>query len=300
MAYLMAHFIGEQIDGEQIYFSVSKDGLYWKDLSINPVLRSPLGEKGVRDPFIIKCPKTDKYFMIATDLRIQAGKGWHVAQYEGSKDLIIWESSDLVNWSAPRKCRVAVEEAGCAWAPESIYDVEKEAFFVFWASMVKLDEDVEAKQRIYGSYTTDFMTFTEPFIYAKAAHHLIDMTIIYENGWYYRFVKDETTKLVKMDKVKSLQDSTPVDIEVHALDGHLVEGPQTYQLPDGRWCLIVDRFVEGKGYLPLVCTDLEKGDFEVVPESDYDFGKLKKRHGSVIEITGEEMRRLVDVFGSKE
>ncbi len=26
-AYLFAHFIGEQKDGEQIYFSVSRDGL---------------------------------------------------------------------------------------------------------------------------------------------------------------------------------------------------------------------------------------------------------------------------------
>ncbi len=31
-AYLFAHFIGEQKDGEQIYFSVSRDGLHWKDL----------------------------------------------------------------------------------------------------------------------------------------------------------------------------------------------------------------------------------------------------------------------------
>jgi len=297
MAYLMAHFIGEQIDGEQIYFSVSEDGLYWKDLSINPILRSELGEKGVRDPFIIKCPKTGKYFMIATDLRIQAGKGWNIAQYEGSRDLIIWESLNLIEWSKPWNVTVAVEDAGCAWAPESIYDHERKAFFVFWASMVKFDEDVEAKQRIYGSYTTDFVTFTQAFVYAKAAHHLIDMNIIYENGWYYRFVKDETTKLVKMDKVKNLQDSSPIDIEVQALDGHLVEGPQTYQLPDGKWCLIVDRFVEGKGYLPLVCTSLETGDFEVVSEDNYDFGKLKKRHGSVIEITKEEMTRLAEYFG---
>lgn len=31
-AYLFAHFIREQKDGEQIYFSVSRDGLHWKDL----------------------------------------------------------------------------------------------------------------------------------------------------------------------------------------------------------------------------------------------------------------------------
>lgn len=296
MAYLMTHFIGEQKNGEQVYFAVSKDGLHWKDLSNKPILTSSLGEEGVRDPFIIKCPKTNKYFIIATDLRIEKGLGWQVAQYSGSKSLIIWESFDLTNWSEPRMCEVADELAGCAWAPESIYDEEKEAFFVFWASMVKLDGDEVAKQRIYGSYTTDFRTFSDPFIYAVAKNHLIDMNIVYEDGWYYRFVKDETTKLVKMDKVESLQDSEPIDIYVDALEDQIVEGPQTYQLPDGRWCLIVDRFAEDKGYLPFICDDLKTGKFSVVSDEDYDFGHLKKRHGSVIKITDDELDALEQFF----
>ena len=80
------------------------------------------------------------------------------------------------------------------WAPESIYDPEKESFFVFWASMVKLGEDIKAKQRIYGAYTKDFCTFTEPFVFMEQENHVIDSTIVEENGWYYRFSKDETVK----------------------------------------------------------------------------------------------------------
>lgn len=30
--YLFVHFIGEQKDGEQVYFSVSRDGLHWQEL----------------------------------------------------------------------------------------------------------------------------------------------------------------------------------------------------------------------------------------------------------------------------
>lgn len=49
--YLLAHFIGEQPDGEQVYFSYSEDGLHWKDLNGGqPVLRSDLGEKGGKRP----------------------------------------------------------------------------------------------------------------------------------------------------------------------------------------------------------------------------------------------------------
>lgn len=45
--YLFVHFIGEQPDGEQVYFSYSEDGLHWKDLNGgSPVLFSDLGEKG--------------------------------------------------------------------------------------------------------------------------------------------------------------------------------------------------------------------------------------------------------------
>lgn len=46
-AYLFTHFIGEQKDGEQVYFSISKDGLNFLDLNQGtPILKSKLGEKG--------------------------------------------------------------------------------------------------------------------------------------------------------------------------------------------------------------------------------------------------------------
>lgn len=45
--YLFVHFIGEQKDGEQIYFSLSKEGLFWRDLNNSkPILCSRIGEKG--------------------------------------------------------------------------------------------------------------------------------------------------------------------------------------------------------------------------------------------------------------
>ena len=46
--YLFVHFTGEQQYGEQIYFSISRDGLHWKDLNGHrPVLYSDIGEKQV-------------------------------------------------------------------------------------------------------------------------------------------------------------------------------------------------------------------------------------------------------------
>ena len=77
-----------------------------------------------------------------------------------------------------------------------------------------------------------------------------------------------------------------------------VEGPEIYPLPEeGKWCLIVDRFMEGKGYLPLVTDHLEKGDFRVLSEDEFDMGSNRKRHGGVMKLTAEEYQRLKDYYG---
>ena len=112
--YLFVHFIGEEKDGEQIYFSLSRDGLHWEDLNAGkPVLYSRIGEAGARDPFLIRSPWQEegkpKYFLIATDLRIEAGKGWQSAQYAGSRDILVWESENLTQWKGPRAHTIGVE-----------------------------------------------------------------------------------------------------------------------------------------------------------------------------------------------
>ncbi len=296
--YLFVHFIGEQKDGEQIYFSLSKDGLHWQDLNgYRPILYSGIGEKGVRDPFCVRDEKNGKFYLIATDLRIEAGKGWDSAVHSGSRDLIVWESNDLVHWSKERSITVGVEGAGCVWAPEAVYDPQKEAFFVFWASHVKKEENREGKHRIYGAYTKDFREFSPAAEYLEKACDVIDTTMLYENGRYYRFSKDETTKRICMERAESLSGSFE-EIKSGVLeDLYGVEGPEIYVLPDGRYCLIVDQFAAGKGYLPLVTTDLDSGAFTILPNRDYDLGVLKKRHGGILKITDEEYDRLLSAYG---
>ena len=74
-------------------------------------------------PFIIRSPEGDKFYLIATDLKINGGNGWDAAQNSGSQSLMIWESTDLVNWSEQRMVEVSAKiEAGCTWAPEATYD----------------------------------------------------------------------------------------------------------------------------------------------------------------------------------
>ena len=295
--YLFVHFTGEHEDGEQIYMALSRDGLHFTDLSREPVLRSDVGMRGVRDPFPVRDPHTGKVYILATDLRISAGLGWGAAQYEGSRDIVVWESENLVAWSPARAVTVGIPEAGCVWAPEAVYDPGRDAFFVFFASMVRTGEE-EPKQRIYACTTKDFVTFTEPVQWIERPGHIIDTTVFEEGGRLFRVSGDDATKRLLFETADSLRGEwTTVPSEtLAALPG--VEGPETYLLPDGRTrCLIADDIWRGLGYLPMVTGAPGREDWRLLGAGEYDMGGLKKRHGGVLRITEEEVLRLEARFG---
>ena len=72
-AYVWAFFTGEGVGGEKISLAASKgnDALDWNTLNNGtPLFTSEFGEKGLRDPFIMKSKDGDKFYMLATDLKI--------------------------------------------------------------------------------------------------------------------------------------------------------------------------------------------------------------------------------------
>ena len=293
--YLFVHFTGEQPMGEQIYFSLSRDGMHWNDLNGGkPVLVSEIGEKGVRDPFILRNPLNGKYVIIATDLRIEAGDGWDAAQHAGSRNLIVWQSDNMTDWEGPESHEVGIPEAGCVWAPEAIFDEERQEFLVFWASMVKEAGDEASKQRIYASRTKDFHCFTPAEKFQEGENHIIDTTILKAGEYYYRFAKDETVKNIRLDRSRSLDKDGFEPVEAPVLNALMgVEGPEAFKFNDRQeWCLMVDRFAEDKGYLPLLSGDFGSGVFRIPEDGEYDLGKTKKRHGGIMNLTEEEYAAL--------
>lgn len=298
-AYLFVHFTNNgKEDKEHIWFSVSRDGLKWTDLGgEEPFITSEKGTTGIRDPFIVYDEKKKKYFMIGTDLCTTKGGNWYDYSHKGSRKLIVWESEDLVSWSEGRLAEVGIEKAGCVWAPEAIYCKEEEKWFVFFASNVKEKGDLKHKQMIYGTFTEDFVNFTQTFKYMEAKTAIIDTNIVWDNGWYYRFSKDETHKKIIVERCRKLipdAENQFEEIESELLEGFFgLEGPEAYYLEEQKkWCLIVDQYHTGKGYLPLLCDDLSTGNFYIPAEGEYDMAKRKKRHGGVIRISDEEYERL--------
>ncbi|MDD6550515.1 MAG: family 43 glycosylhydrolase [Lachnospiraceae bacterium] len=324
--YLFAFFKGENnkslnYQGEQIYFDDSEDGLHWYELNHGKaVISSTLGDKGLRDPFIIRSAEGDKFYMIATDLRIDNGAGWGAAQYSGSKYIEIWESTDLVNWSAQRQAKVATADAGCTWAPEAVYDDTTGEYMVFWASMVN------GVHHVFYCTTRDFYHFsdTKEWITLKNKNgkviSVIDTTVTaVENPdgskTYYRMSKVEAGSEAALEdgdhengKYEILERSdsllgTWTRIKSQSLnDNQWVEGGTIFKFNDDdsngqdKWCLLLDNF-GGIGYYPLWTTDLGSGEFTRYEKSEYSFPSLL-RHGTVIPITDEEFQAVEDYYGS--
>ena len=188
-AYLFGHFIGEGYGetrdgvkvatGEQMFFALADvgEGLHFKDMNgssmsnLKPVLTSTVGERGVRDPFMLRSPFGDSFYLIATDLSVYTRGGWNnnagQATKTGSHSIILWESHDLVNWTEGRQIPVAREDAGMAWAPEMIYCEETGEYYIFFSSTVLDDysKGVDAKilerDCVYYTTTRDFKHFGE-------------------------------------------------------------------------------------------------------------------------------------------
>ncbi|MFF8974510.1 family 43 glycosylhydrolase [Streptomyces sp. NPDC014995] len=307
--YLFSYFTGEgTADGEQLYFALSKgnDPLKWRELNNGkPVLTSSLGEKGLRDPFIIRSPEGDKFYQIATDLRIYGNGDWDASQRTGSKSIMVWESTDLVHWTNQRLVKVSPDSAGNTWAPEAYYDARLGEYVVFWAS--KLYDNAAHSGSTYNrmmyATTRDFHTFSEPKVWIDRGYSVIDSTVIQHDGTYYRLSKDErnntsstpNSKFIFEEKSDSLLSTSWTAVAEGIGKGTMsaAEGPLVFKSNTAeKWYAFLDEF-GGRGYIPFETTDLGSGTW--TPSTGYDL-PAKPRHGTVLPVTQAEYDRLLRAY----
>ena len=262
-AYLFGHFVGESYGkqegsvkiatGEQMFFALADvgKGLKFKDLNgstmnnLKPVLSSTVGERGVRDPFMLRSPEGDTFYLIATDLSVYTRGGWGQNNGEtkftinGSHSITLWESHDLVNWTEGRLIEVAAPNAGMAWAPEMIYSEETGEYVIFFSStLIARDENgahpyIEYRDCIYYTTTRDFHHFSETKKFIKnqpypagqedpqkqqdspkalnnGERKIIDASVMKIGDWYYSACKDgdnhEKNGGILVQKTKNLFD----------------------------------------------------------------------------------------------
>ncbi|MFJ5994617.1 family 43 glycosylhydrolase [Streptomyces sp. NPDC092370] len=311
--YLFAYFTGEgTADGEQIRYALSRgnDPLHWRELNAGkPVLTSTIGEKGLRDPFVIRSPEGDKFYLIATDLRMyrNSSGSWDQVQRHGSKSIMVWESTDLVHWTDQRLVKVSPDSAGNTWAPEAYWDDELGAYVVFWASKLYADDDPDHKGNTYNKMlyatTQDFRTFSEPKVWNDPGYSVIDSTVVKYKDEYYRYTKDERdpsssspcSKFVTGEKSTSLT-STRYDFVADCIGKAAMdrgEGPTVFKSnTEKKWYLFIDEY-GGRGYIPFETTDLASGKW--TPSENYQL-PVSPRHGTVLPVTQKEYDRLLAAY----
>ncbi len=215
-------------------------------------------DHGLRDPYLIRGSLADgsdknTIRILATDLNIYCrqygsnGENWGrmTSSVEsgdnyaassgsgGSKQLFVYETTDLVHWER-RTVDVGSEiGGGCAWAPEAIYNPVKDNYLVYWSC--RIQGDGWARNRLYCNETKDFKTFgptklyeEEPFFESYKEKYPnypvgtndgssdgfgnIDTSQLWVaegNNPYatlYRVVKDETNNHIELMSAKSVLD----------------------------------------------------------------------------------------------
>lgn len=340
-AYIFPFF--ESNHNEQVYFAAGKDYLHFTDLNNEkPVLISTVGNQGVRDPYIIRTPEGDKFYLIATDLKAEVQGFQDAATLTGSLKMVVWESVDLVNWSEPRLVDVGARayidatgyHLGCVYAPEAVYDEVTGEYVLFWASRwypywISSGETNKTgrKYKIFYSRTRDFVSFTPAKLYMDYTGDgvgAIDTTMIKtDSGKYYRVTADGDMTVQNADfilgKWKKVSDITTLHKKMNGYDnyaathknssgetleltGGLIEGPELFKINgEDKWGLYADNYqLPGFGYIPMSSEDLSDDTgtkWQLYGRDEYSFGKLRKRHGSILGITKEEYERLLEVYG---
>jgi hypothetical protein len=299
--YLMTHFIGDGATGQQIYFSHSTDGLHWNDLNGGGMtLRSTVGTRGVRDPSLVRSPDGGRYWIIATDLCIGCGQSWGDSMSNGSRNLVVWESTDLVTWSQPRLLNVAgaIPDGRNAWAPEAIWNPATNDYVLYWATNATLNGVL--KHRIYYARTTDFRTITTPQLYIdrSGTQNIIDTQIVEVPSGVgdYRYVRASGDGQITLEGSNSILGTWTSlgDLSGIGLTGAQVEGPMWMKFRDrDELTLYLDQYASGKGYMPVTTTNPSSpGTYRLPASGSYSLGGTTKRHGSILNLTAAEESRV--------
>lgn len=306
-AYLFCYFVGNEANEQRLHFAVSTDGYHFKALNNNePVIEQTKGTGCVRDPYILKGHDEngkDCYFIIGTDMN--ALEGW-----TSNHCLITWKSYDLVNWIDETVIDMrqfnGFENTNRAWAPQAIWDAEKEMYMVYWANST-VENDTAGH---YYAYTKDFKTFeTEPqVLYGRWNEtdpetgevrniQCIDGDIVYneKDGYYYLYFKEDITQKIAYVKSKNLTGPYNTDYTICSLNYFGVEGSSMYRINGtDSYMMIMDEYGQGTFFAQMTKDFV---NFKQFQRSSMEIDHLKPRHGSVVSITEEEYKTLCEHYG---
>jgi len=226
---------GFQTSWERLHAWVSGDGLAW----------SPLAPRGLWHP-----PNAGRdYSIIRWKDKWYATYGFPGGSLQETS-FGVASSSDLVTWTEEKVVEVWGGVFGSWWAPEWFIDPANGSLHIFLTGM---DNDTIGYRAIWEIHPIDPDTLSgswsdrvliDPFTGATVSY--IDPFVVYRNGQYHIWVKNDDTDLIQYASSSSLTSGyTLTTTGDWAGFGSGIEAPSIVQLPDGRWRLYVDK--EGTG-----------------------------------------------------
>ena len=295
--YLFVYFTGNDISQEAICFALSNDGLSWHKLNGGrPVIDSKVisSTGGVRDPHILRGEDGHTFYMVATDM--VSANGW-----DSNRAMVLLKSEDLINWSHSivniQQTYEGQDDLKRVWAPQTIYDHKAGKYMIYWSMKHGDGPDI-----IYYAYANDSFTGLtgepRPLFIPANRKSCIDGDIVYKDGKYHLFYKTEGhgngIKVAVTDELTSGRWTESPDYKQQT--DQAVEGAGTFKLSGtDKYILMYDMYMNGR-YQFTETTDLEH--FRVI-DSDVTMD-FHPRHGTVMAVTRDEMKRLTDKWGQPE
>lgn len=292
--YLFTYFTGNGYGEEAIHYALSKDGYNYYALNSNkPIIDSKVisSTGGVRDPHILRGADGKTFYMVVTDM--VSANGW-----DSNRAMVLMKSTDLINWTSsviniPKTYPKAFGDVKRVWAPQTIYDEKTKQYMVYWSMLGSHGPDI-----IYYAYAnkdfTGLATIPKQLFYSPSNSACIDGDIVYSKGMYHLFFKNESEGggIRKAVSDKLTEGYVEQDGFYDQTD-EAVEGSGIFKLIDSdEYILMYDMYMKGK-YQFTKTKDLKK--FSIVDnEISMNF---HPRHGTVIRITGEETKALIQKWG---
>lgn len=315
-AYLMVYFTDET---HGLYMALSPDGYSFTDVNNGrPVMAGDTIalQKGIRDPHIFRGPD-GMFYLAMTDLHLFAQKaGYRDTEWErdgkqyawgNNRSLVLMKSKDLINWSRTilrvDQAFPGLEDIGCVWAPETIYDPVKKKLMVYFTMRFGND-----KNKLYYSYMNDEFTKmdTEPkllFEYPKDISY-IDADITRAGNKFHMFyVPHDGTPGIKQAISDSLASGYVYLPESVDPEPKSCEAPNVWKrIGSDKWVLMYDIY----GISPHNFGFSETSDFvHFTNIGHFNEGVMKTtnfnnvKHGAVIHLTRKEAVQLAKRWGCK-
>jgi hypothetical protein len=315
-AYLLVYF-KDATHG--LYMALSNDGYSFTDVNNgNPVIAGDTIalQKGIRDPHIMRGPD-GQFYLALTDLHIFAQKaGIRDTEWErdgqkygwgNNRSLVLMKSKDLIHWSRTivrvDQAFPGLEDIGCAWAPETIYDPVKKKLMIYFTMRYG-----NGKNKVYYSYVNDEFTKLETapksiFEYPKDVNY-IDSDITQVGNKYHMFYVAHDggagIKQAVSDSINSgyVYDPAWIDPEPKAC-----EAPNLWKrIGTNKWVIMYDiysinphnfGFSETTDFVHF--TDLGHFNEGVMKTTNFSSPK----HGAVIHLTKKEAETLAKCWNCK-